>query len=133
MTFLECIVFGVLQIRSYERMEAREYRNALLIPNSSRLPFPANMPISSNKRVLHLSSPDGLPSPKYSRDFGGMNSDGTSLLQQIGQLSLLGLQVRVAADMLLSDEDVRDGALGRYFLKRILDSGAIVCDAQRTH
>jgi hypothetical protein len=62
-----------------------------------------------------------------------MNSDGTSLLQQIGQLGLLSLQVRVAADMLLSDEDVRDGALGRYFLKRILDSGAIVCDAQRAH
>ena len=80
------------------------------------------MPISSNKT-------DGLPSPKYSRDFGGMNSDGTSLLQQIGQLGLLSLQVRVAADMLLRDEDVRDGSLGRYFRKRILNSGAIVCDA----
>jgi hypothetical protein len=84
------------------------------------------MPISSNKT-------DGLPSPKYSRDFGGMNLDGTSLLQQTGQLELLTLQVRVTANMLLSDEDVWDRALGRDFRKRILNSGAIVCDTQRTH
>jgi hypothetical protein len=42
-------------------------------------------------------------------------------LEQIRQLALLRLQIRVAADVLLVDEDVGDGTLVCHLLERILD------------
>ncbi|KAB8343264.1 hypothetical protein FH972_022852 [Carpinus fangiana] len=48
-------------------------------------------------------------------------------LQDIGQLALLGLQVRVAANVLLVDEDVGHAALLRDALEGVLDGGTVVC------
>ncbi len=53
-------------------------------------------------------------------------SNSTRALQQIIKLSLLALQIRVATNMLLSDEDVRHATLAGYFLERILDRGAVI-------
>ena len=53
-----------------------------------------------------------------------LNSSG--LLQQVRQLAALSLQIRVPADMLVVDEDVRDGALVGDFLQRILDGRSII-------
>jgi hypothetical protein len=53
--------------------------------------------------------------------------DGVGLLEQIRQLALLGLQVRVPPDVLLIDEDVGDTALVRDFLEGVLDRGAVIC------
>lgn len=50
-----------------------------------------------------------------------------SSLQQFRQLILLRLQVRVAADMLLFDEDVGHGALMGDFFEGVLDGGAVLC------
>lgn len=52
--------------------------------------------------------------------------DGTSLLEQRGQLALLCLQVRVPANVLATDEDVGDGALASYLGKGVLNGAAIV-------
>lgn len=52
--------------------------------------------------------------------------NSTSLLQQSRQLALLSAQIRVAADMLLLDEDVGHSALGSDLLERILDRGAVI-------
>jgi hypothetical protein len=49
------------------------------------------------------------------------------ILQHLRELALLGLQLGVAANMLVVDEDVRDGALVGHLFERILDCGAIVC------
>lgn len=46
----------------------------------------------------------------------------------IGQLTSLCLQVRVTANVLLLDEDVRHTSLTGHFLERILKSCTIVCD-----
>lgn len=43
------------------------------------------------------------------------------------------LQVRVAANGLLADEDVWDSALVRQILKRILQGGAISCTSALVH
>lgn len=71
---------------------------------------------SQKRRTLVIPRPSFLPS---------LNSAGS--LEQVGQLTLLGLQIRVAADVLLVDEDVGHSALARQFGERILDISAIVC------
>lgn len=53
--------------------------------------------------------------------------DRTSLPQQVGQLALLCLQLGVATNVLLGDEDVGDGALAGDFLKGVLEGGTVVC------
>lgn len=47
-------------------------------------------------------------------------------LQQIGQLSPPGLQIRVAADMLLAHEDVGHASLRRDLLQSVLYIAAVV-------
>jgi len=79
-----------------------------------------------------LQVPDSLSETfqVHLKDAGGdlipyhLNSAG--LLQQIWQLRLLGLQVRVPTNVFLGNEDVRNGALGRYLFERILDRSAII-------
>lgn len=56
--------------------------------------------------------------------------DSLSILEQRWQLALLSLEVRVAADVLLANEDIRDRALASHFFKRILDLGAVVYEAE---
>lgn len=51
--------------------------------------------------------------------------DGVRFLQKIWQLALLRLQLRVTADVFLTDEDVWDGALGGNFFEGILNRGAV--------
>jgi hypothetical protein len=55
-----------------------------------------------------------------------MQSQSTSILQQLGELALLGLQVGVSTNMLLLDVDIRDGSLAIDLLERILDRGSII-------
>lgn len=52
--------------------------------------------------------------------------DGTSLLQERGQLALLCLQIRVPTNVLATDEDVGDGALARHLGESVLNGTAIV-------
>lgn len=52
--------------------------------------------------------------------------DRASILQHLRQLALLALQLRVAANVLVVDEYVRDRALAGDLLERILDGGAVV-------
>jgi hypothetical protein len=52
--------------------------------------------------------------------------DCSRLLQQAREILLLRLQLRVAADVLLVDEDVRNGALGSDVLEGILDGSTII-------
>jgi hypothetical protein len=54
--------------------------------------------------------------------------NGVGILKQLGELALLCLELGVAANMLLTDEDVRHGALLGDVLKSILDRGAIICE-----
>lgn len=54
--------------------------------------------------------------------------DGVGVLEQLGKLALLCLQLGVAANVLLADEDVGDGALLGDVLKSVLDRGTIVCE-----
>lgn len=54
-----------------------------------------------------------------------IESNSTNALQQLGQLGLLALQVAVATNVLLADEDVRDGTLAADLLERILDLVAV--------
>jgi hypothetical protein len=53
--------------------------------------------------------------------------DGVGILEQLRELALLRLQLRVATDVLLSDEDVGHGALLGDVLEGILDRGAVIC------
>lgn len=53
--------------------------------------------------------------------------DGVGVLEQLGELALLALELRVAANVLLADEDVGHRALLGHLLKGILDRGAVVC------
>jgi len=48
------------------------------------------------------------------------------LLEHVLQLRLLGLQVRVSANVLLGDEDIGDGALAGHFFEGVLDRGTVV-------
>ena len=52
--------------------------------------------------------------------------DCICLLQNLWQLALLRLQLRIAADVLVVDEDVRNRALLGHLFKSVLDSRAIV-------
>jgi hypothetical protein len=53
--------------------------------------------------------------------------DSVGILEQLGKLALLRLELRVTTDVLLADEDVGDGALLGHLLESVLDGGAIVC------
>lgn len=55
------------------------------------------------------------------------NLDGLGVLEQLRELALLALELRVAADVLLADEDVGNGTLLGHLLEGILDGGAVVC------
>lgn len=57
--------------------------------------------------------------------------DSVRILQQLRQLATLSLQIRVPANMLMVDEDVRHRALGRHLLEGILDSCAIICPSNQ--
>ena len=64
----------------------------------------------------------------YNRDMFPSRLDGVGVLEQLGELALLCLQLGVAANVLLADEDVGDRALLGDVLKRILDRGTVVCE-----
>jgi hypothetical protein len=53
--------------------------------------------------------------------------DGPDALQHVVELALFALQVRVATDVFLTDEDVGDAALAGQFFKSVLKGGAIIC------
>ena len=55
-----------------------------------------------------------------------LSVDGADGLQQALELALLGLEVRVAANVFAADVDVGDGALARDLLEGVLDGGAVV-------
>ena len=50
----------------------------------------------------------------------------TSIFQQIWKILLLRLQIRVATNMLLADEDVWDARLASQFRKSALDLDTII-------
>jgi hypothetical protein len=52
--------------------------------------------------------------------------DGVGVLEQLRELALLCLQLRVAANVLLADEDVGHGALLGDVLEGVLDRGAVI-------
>lgn len=53
--------------------------------------------------------------------------DGTGGFQKIVQLRLFGLEIGIAANVLLGDEDVGHGSLAGDFLEGVLESGAVFC------
>jgi hypothetical protein len=53
-------------------------------------------------------------------------SQGTSLLQQAIELALFRLQIAVATNVLLANEDVGYSTLVRNLLESVLDGGSIV-------
>ena len=53
--------------------------------------------------------------------------DSVGVLEQRLELALLSLQLGVAANVLLADEDVGNGALVGHLLESILNCGAVVC------
>lgn len=53
-------------------------------------------------------------------------SNSTGLLQKGRQLRLLRLQIRVASNMLLRNEDIGHSALIRHLLQRVLEGGAVI-------
>ena len=63
----------------------------------------------------------------YNRDMIPSCLDGVGILEQLVELALLCLELGVAANVLLADEDVGDGALLGHLLEGVLDGGAIVC------
>merc|ERR1712137_1442566 len=52
--------------------------------------------------------------------------DGVSILEQLVELALLCLELGVAANVLLADEDVGHGALLSDVLESVLDGGTVV-------
>lgn len=50
----------------------------------------------------------------------------TSLLQELRKLLLLALQIRIASNVLVVDEDVWDGALVGDLLECVLNGGTVV-------
>jgi hypothetical protein len=52
--------------------------------------------------------------------------NGTSILQELSKITLLGLEIRVATNVLLLDVDVGNGGLTVDFLQRSLDIGTII-------
>ena len=63
----------------------------------------------------------------YIRRMFPSHLDGVGLLEQVGELALLCLELRVAANVLLADEDVGHGALLGDVLESVLDGGTVVC------
>lgn len=63
----------------------------------------------------------------YSRRMFLSHLDGVGLLKQVGELALLRLELGVAANVLLADEDVGHGALLGDVLESVLDRGTVVC------
>lgn len=59
-----------------------------------------------------------------------LQSNGTSLLEQVLKLTLLSLKIAVSTNVLLGDEDVGNGSLAGHLAKCGLDRRAIVCRAQ---
>lgn len=55
-----------------------------------------------------------------------LSLNSTSLLQQVWQLALLSLQLGVATNVLLVDEDVRDTSLRSHSLEGVLDCGTVI-------
>ena len=55
-----------------------------------------------------------------------MYLDSTSLFQQSIELALSGLEIRIATNVLLGNENVGNAALAGDFLQSILDCGAII-------
>ena len=53
--------------------------------------------------------------------------DGVGLLEQAGELALLCLEIGVAANVLLADEDVGHGALLGDLFESVLNRGTVVC------
>ena len=53
--------------------------------------------------------------------------DGVGILEQLLELALLALQLRVAANVLLADEDVGHGTLVGHLLEGVLDGGTVIC------
>lgn len=58
-------------------------------------------------------------------------SNSPRIPQQPVQLPLLRLQIRVPANVLLLDEDIRHGALTRQFLQSVLESGSVIFTRKR--
>lgn len=54
--------------------------------------------------------------------------DGVGILEQLVELALLCLELGVAANVLLADEDVGHGALLGDVFESILDGGTVVCE-----
>ena len=63
----------------------------------------------------------------YNRDMFSSHLDGVGILEQLVELALLCLELGVAANVLLADEDVGHGALLGDVLKSVLDRGTVVC------
>ena len=64
----------------------------------------------------------------YSRDMFPSRLDGVGILEQLVELALLCLELGVAANVLLADEDVGHGALLGDVLESVLDRGTVVCE-----
>ncbi len=52
--------------------------------------------------------------------------DGAHALQHVVELTLLALEVRVATNVFLADEDVGHAALAGQFFESVLDGRAVV-------
>ena len=63
----------------------------------------------------------------YNRDMFPSRLNGVGILEQLVELTLLCLELGVAANVLLADEDVGHGALLGDLLKSVLDRGTVVC------
>lgn len=63
----------------------------------------------------------------YNRRMFSSHLDGVGLLEQVSELALLCLELGVAANVLLADEDVGHGALLSDVLESVLDGGTVVC------
>jgi hypothetical protein len=88
---------------------------------SSLSPNPQLCPSDSKRATL---SPD---SGRFGFRHQAFHLDGTSCVQKPIQLSPLRLQVRVATNVLLADEDVGHGALPRDAFECVLQRGTVIC------
>lgn len=52
--------------------------------------------------------------------------DGIRILQQLRQLALLALQLRIPTNMLMINENIRHASLVCHFLQSVLDRGSVV-------
>ena len=81
---------------------------------------------SSSMLLFQVSVPPAL-AIKGSWPSSCIVLQSTSFRQHLLQVLLLRLQVRVAANMFVVDEDVGDGGLAGDFGKGALDDGAVIC------